>query len=135
METNLRSLVALVLLLVPFLAGKYTCYIFPQWSYIVLLFYFICSFLTSVLNEDKALSMQSVHCNTKSFFSPQLPGVALMEQFVWLMDQLRVQAEWRSASMECGEEFVGVICVPVRMAIIPELCVDSWGTMLMQEKV
>ena len=34
----------------------------------------------------------------------QLPRVALMGRFVWLMDQWRVLAEWRSASMECGEE-------------------------------
>ena len=64
----------------------------------------------------------------------QLHSVALMEQFVWLMDQWRVQAEWRSASMECGEEcvvLIGMVC----LAIIPELCADSWGTMSMQEKV
>ena len=63
----------------------------------------------------------------------QLPNLALMEHFVWLMDQLKVQAGWRSASMECGEEFVVVSIVS--MAIIPELCADSWGTMSMQEKV
>ena len=34
----------------------------------------------------------------------QLPRVALMGRFVWLMDLWRVLAEWRSASMECGEE-------------------------------
>ena len=64
----------------------------------------------------------------------QLPNFALMEHFVWLMDQLKVQAGWRSASMKCGEEFVVVIGM-VSMTIIPELCADSWGTMLMQEKV
>ena len=52
-----------------------------------------------------------------------------MEQFAWLMDRLRVQAEWRSVSMECGEESM-VVCVT-----IPELCADSWGTMSMQKKV
>ena len=36
----------------------------------------------------------------------QLPNLALMEHFVWLMDLWRVLAEWRSASMECGEESV-----------------------------
>ena len=66
--------------------------------------------------------------------SPQLLSVALMDQFVWLMDRWRVQAGWRSASMECGEESVVIIGM-VSMAIIPELCADSWGTMLMQEKV
>ena len=66
--------------------------------------------------------------------SPQLPSLALMEQFVWLVDQWRVQAGWRSASMECGEESVQLIGM-VSMAIIPELCADSWGTMSMQEKV
>ena len=29
-----------------------------------------------------------------------------MEHFVWLMDQWRVQAGWRSASMDCGEQCV-----------------------------
>ena len=67
------------------------------------------------------------------FLVSQLPNFALMEHFVWLMDQLKMQAGWRSASMECGEEFVVVGIVS--MAIIPELCADSWGTMLMQEKV
>ena len=66
--------------------------------------------------------------------SPQLPSVALMEQFVWLMDLCRVQAGWRSASMECGEECVVIIRM-VSIEIIPELCADSWDTMLMQEKV
>ena len=60
----------------------------------------------------------------------QLPSLALMEQFVWLMDQWRVQAEWRSAYMECGEESVMIM-----VSIIPELCADSWGTMSTQEKV
>ena len=74
---------------------------------------------------------------TKSLSSPQLPSLALMEQFAWLVDQWRVQAGWRSASMECGEEFVVVIGMVIGMVCmtIPELCADSWGTMLMQEKV
>ena len=78
--------------------------------------------------------MQSVHVplgQIQLLSSPQLPSDALMEQFVWLMDQWRMQAVWRSASKECGEESVVIIS----MAIIPELCADSWGTMLMQEKV
>ena len=79
------------------------------------------------------IMLQSVHV-MQLLSSPQLPNVALMEQFVWLVDQWRVQAEWRSASMECGEEFVYLIGM-VSMAITPELCADSWDTMLMQEKV
>ena len=69
METNLRSLVALVLL-VPFLAGKYMLfYIYSHNGHtlsmfcFILIYKFICLFLTfifSVLDEDKALSMQSV---------------------------------------------------------------------------
>ena len=54
-----------------------------------------------------------------------------MEQFVWLMDQLRVLAGWRSASMECGEEFV----VVPGIVVLPELCVDNWGTVSTQVKV
>ena len=64
------------------------------------------------------------------FFNSQLPSVALMEHFIWLVGLWRVQAGWRSAFMECGEE-----CVVEPMAIIPKLCADSWGTMLMQKKV
>ena len=40
-----------------------------------------------------------------------------------------MQAEWRSVSMECGEESM-VVCIT-----IPELCADSWGTMSIQKKV
>ena len=36
--------------------------------------------------------------------------------------------------MECGEESVVIIRM-VSIEIIPELCADSWDTMLMQEKV
>ena len=153
METNLRSLVALVLLLVPFLAGKfvrvlfyYVLYSKKVYIYIanqcccccftVVFLSFIFSFVFSVLDEDKALSQIFMLCTPVplsqiQYIFPQLPNLALMEQFVWLMDWLRVQAEWRSASMECGEEFVVII----GMVCIPELCADSWGTMLMQEKV
>ena len=65
-------------------------------------------------------------------FVLQLPRVALMEQFVWSMDLWRVLAGWRSASMECGEECVVLTCW---MVIIPELCVDSWGTVATRTKV
>ena len=124
METNLRSLVALVLLLVPFLAGKFVHVLFYYVLYIprmfiytlpisvvvVLQLYFL-PFIFSVLNEDKALSRiisyvaECTH-QVQLLSSPQLPSLALMEQFVWLVDQWRVQAGWRSASMECGEESV-----------------------------
>ena len=39
-------------------------------------------------------------------FLSQVHNLALMENFVWLMDQLKVLAEWRFASMECGEQCV-----------------------------
>ena len=52
----------------------------------------------------------------------QLPNVALMELCVWLMDLWRVQAEWRSVSMECGEQ-----CVMMDgIAMTPGLYADSW---------
>ena len=33
-------------------------------------------------------------------------------------------AEWRSVSMECGEECV----IGAGITMMPELCADSWGT-------
>ena len=57
----------------------------------------------------------------------QLPRIALMKHFVWLMDQLRVQAEWRSASMECGEQCVTIVVV-AGITMMPELCADNWDT-------
>ena len=54
-----------------------------------------------------------------------------MGHFVWLMDQLRVQAEWRSASMECGEQCVTMAGI----TMMPELCADNWGTMSTQVQV
>ena len=62
--------------------------------------------------------------------SLQLFRVALMEKFVWLMDLLRVLAEWRSASMECGEQCVVMIITGITM--MPELCADNWGTVSTQ---
>ena len=47
------------------------------------------------------------------------------------MDQLIVLAEWRSASMECGEQCV----IMAGITMMPELCVDNWGTMSAQEEV
>ena len=55
-----------------------------------------------------------------------------MEQFVWLMDLWRVQAGWRSASMECGEQCVMNM---VGILVLLELCVDSWGTVSTQVEV
>ena len=57
-----------------------------------------------------------------------------MEHFVWLRDQLRVQAEWRSASMECGEQCVTTL-IMVGISAMPELCADNWGTMSMEVEV
>ena len=57
--------------------------------------------------------------------------IALMEQFVWLMDLWRVQAEWRSASMECGEQCV----ILSGITMMPELCADNWGTVSTWVKV
>ena len=52
-----------------------------------------------------------------------------MEHFVWLMALWTALAEWRSASMECGEQCV----VPAGITMMPELCADNWGTV--QEEV
>ena len=52
----------------------------------------------------------------------QLPSVALMELCVWLMGLCRVQAEWRSVSMEHGGQYVMMDGI----TMMPELCVDSW---------
>ena len=64
----------------------------------------------------------------KMFSSLQLPSIALMEHFVWLMDPWRVLAEWKFASMECGEECVVVTWV----AMMPESCADNWDMMSTQ---
>ena len=57
-----------------------------------------------------------------------------MEQFVWLMDQWRVLAQWRSASMECGEQCVSSFLV-TGITMMPELCADNWGTVSTQVEV
>ena len=54
-----------------------------------------------------------------------------MEQFVWLMDLWRVQAQWRSVSMECGEQCV----IMAGIIMMPELCADNWGTVSTQVEV
>ena len=35
-----------------------------------------------------------------------------------------MQAEWRSASMECGEQCVMITGI----TMMPESCADNWGT-------
>ena len=55
-----------------------------------------------------------------------------MKHFVWLMEQWRVLAGWRSASMEFGEQCV--IIVP-GITMMPELCADNWGTVWSQVEV
>ena len=52
-----------------------------------------------------------------------------MGQFVWLMALWTVLAEWRSASMECGEQYVTIVGI----TMMPALCADNWGTV--QEEV
>ena len=37
-------------------------------------------------------------------------------------------AEWRSVSMECGEECHFVVIDSHEMIIISELCANNWGT-------
>ena len=54
-----------------------------------------------------------------------------MEQFVWLMVLWRVRAEWRSASMDCGEQYV----IMAGITMMPKLCADNWGTMSTQVEV
>ena len=61
-----------------------------------------------------------------------------MEQFVWLMDLRRMLAEWRSVSMECGEQCVtvgGIIMIITRISTLPELCAGNWDTMSTQVEV
>ena len=60
-----------------------------------------------------------------------------MEQFVWLTDLWRVQAQWRSASTECGEQCVimaGIILI-TGMTMLPQLCAGNLGTMSTQVEV
>jgi len=42
-----------------------------------------------------------------------------------------VQAEWRSASMECGEQCV----MMAGITMMPELCADNWDTAITQVQV
>ena len=48
-----------------------------------------------------------------------------METFVWLVDDPLMKAEWRSASMEGGEQCVTLVGV----AVMPELSADNWGSL------
>ena len=54
-----------------------------------------------------------------------------MGHFVWLMDLWRVLVQWRSASMECGEQCL----VPDGITLMPELCADNWATVSTQVQV
>ena len=47
-----------------------------------------------------------------------------MEHFAWLMDLWRVLVQWRSASMECGEQCI----IVTGITMMPELCADNWAT-------
>ena len=45
-------------------------------------------------------------------------------------------AELRSASMECGEQYVpGGIIILTRVTVLPELCAGNWGTTSTQVEV
>ena len=46
-------------------------------------------------------------------------------------------AEWRSASMECGEQCVtvGGFIIISRIATLPELCAGNWGMLSTQVEV
>ena len=86
--------------------------------------------LESVSSPNLCLTPVTATYIALLFFS-QLLKVALMEQFVWLMDLWRVQAEWRSVSMECGEQCV----VVAGITMMPESCADNSGTMSTQVQV
>ena len=88
----------------------------------------------NILKSQKLLQFESVFCKNYlnvQVYPLQLFRVALMEQFVWLMDLWRVLEEWRSVSMECGEQCVTVTGITGK----PKLCADNWGTMSTQVKV
>ena len=75
--------------------------------------------------------LSNVNFLTICHFSSQLLDIALMGAFVWLMDLWGLLAEWRSASMECGEQCVQIAGI----TMMPELCADNWGTVSTQVKV
>ena len=54
-----------------------------------------------------------------------------MEHFVWLVGLWRVLAEWRSASMDCGEQCV----IMTGIVMMLESYVDNWGTVLTHVEV
>ena len=47
-----------------------------------------------------------------------------MELFDWLVDGILIEAEWRSASMECGGQCVIIAGITVMLM----LYADSWGS-------
>ena len=58
----------------------------------------------------------------------QLFGIVAMGPFDWLMGDLLMKAEWRSASMECG----GQCATLVGVVVMPELYADNWVTVSVQ---
>ena len=96
-----------------------------------LLFQCLHTVLPSVSSSPNWCSIPITATYIALLFSSQLSRVALMEQFVWLMDLWRVLAEWRSASMDCGEQCVTMTGI----TMMPELCADNWGTVWTQDKV
>ena len=77
------------------------------------------------------ISLTCINSIEPLFLCIQLPRIALMEHFDWLMDLERVLVQWRSVSIECGEPCVVVTGVALR----PELCADNWGTVSTQVEV
>ena len=81
---------------------------------------------------QRPFSYQMAHVQNKFTPLAQLPRIAQMGHFVWLMVLWRVQAEWRSVSMECGEQCVMMV---TGITMIPEFCADNWGTVSTQVQV
>ena len=48
-----------------------------------------------------------------------------MGTFDWLVDDPLMKAEWRSASMECGEQCV----MATGIVMMQQLCADNWGSL------
>ena len=48
-----------------------------------------------------------------------------MGPFGWLVGSTIMKAEWRSASVECGGQYVMMDGI----AVMQELCADNWGSL------
>ena len=48
-----------------------------------------------------------------------------MDPFGWLVDSPLMKAEWRSASMECGGQYVTLVGITTTR----KLCADNWGSL------